>query len=287
MSEETARVAFDRLQDALNRAVIADDRARIDEALERPIPDDVLAIPAFHARLRRSRGNTYCRIGDYEAAEAEYSAGFGAVPYAVRGDYLLDWAMASVMRLYLPGSVTDKHVACRRCIQVLEAADEQAGFTADAPYLLASTAAIRAFVYTYLGEVAAARSHLEAIATPTLPTGSPDDPGLASFFTQLPKGLAAALELRDAILVGSLCMAVVTGRENAQLGTDLLPVGQQFATALMLRRDTPKFHNSWWSLIQFAPELSPAFPVVRQFAERMRSGADPDRMARFVDSACA
>jgi hypothetical protein len=286
MSEETAHKLFTRHQDALNRAIIVADSARLRSALANPIAAEILAIPALHSRLRRSRGNAYSRLGDLESAEAEYSKGFGDAPYSVRGDYLLDWAMASFTRLFLPGPTETKRSACRRCIHVLEAADEQADYMRDAPYLIASTHSIRAFVHTYLGEPGNARPDLESIRPPTLPPGSTDDPELASFFSQFPKALAAALEQRDKTLLRSICSAVLTGGESARLEATSLPAGEYFATALLLRRDVPKFHDSWWGLVRLADELTPAFPVLRQFAARTRNSADFARIAGYVNSAC-
>ncbi|HEX6041578.1 hypothetical protein [Longimicrobium sp.] len=285
MSEETAQKLFTRHQDALNRAILAADWARLTSDLAKPIASEIVAIPALHSRLRRSRGNAYSRIGDVDSAEVEYSKGFGDAPYSVRGDYLLDWAMASFTRLFLPGTTEAKRSACGRCIHVLEAADDQADYMRDAPYLLASTHSIRAFVHTYLGESGSARSDLESIRPPTLPPGSTDDPELASFFSQFPKALAAALEQRNKTLLRSICSAVLTGGESARLDVTSLPAGEYFATALLLRRDVPKFHDSWWGLVRLAHELAPAFPVLRQFAARMRTSADFARIAGYVNSA--
>lgn len=282
----TARTAFDRAQGALNRAVLAGEEPLIYAALSRPIPEAVRVVPALLSRLHRSRGNTFCRIGEYESAEAEYAEGFSSAPYEDRGDYLLDWAMASVTRLFLPGTQAEKRAACQRCIHVLEAANEQAGFTPDAPYLIASTNAIRAFVHVYLGNSADARTHLKAISPPTLPPGAQMDPGLFSFFTQLPKGIAAALELRDGALLSALCATALTGREHAEVDTSSLSVGQQLVLVLASRRDMPKFHDSWWAFVRLAPSLAPRFPVLQQFAKRMETSSDPARVATFVNSAC-
>lgn len=286
MVDDNVRRAFDRALGTLNRAVMADDEARIRIALANPVPAEVLRVPALLARLRRSRGNTFVRIGEYEAAEAEYSAGFPHAPYDVRGDFLLDWALASVSRLFLPGTQAEKRSACIRCIQVLEAADDQADFTSDAPYLIASTNAVRGFVNVYLGDNSAARKYLEAIRPPTLPPRAQDDPDLASFFTQLPKGIAAALDLRDGAVLRSVCRAALTGREDALVEVDSLSTGEQCAMVLTLRRDTPKFHETWWGMVRLASALEPKFSVLRQLAKRMQAGADPVRFATFVDSAC-
>jgi hypothetical protein len=286
MPESTARTAFDRAESALNRAVMANDEARIRAALSRPIPKEINIVPALLSRLHRSRGNTFCRIGEYEPAEAEYSAGFPSAPYEDRGDYLLDWAMASVTRLFLPGTQLEKRSACQRCIHVLEAANEQAGFTPDAPYLVASTNAIQAFVHLFLDDREDAQAHLNAISPPTLPPGAQMDPGLSSFFTQLPKGIAAALELRDGAVLSALCATALTGREHARVDTSSLSVGQQLVHVLWCRRDMPKFNESWWGLVRLASSLAPSFPVFQQFATRMKTSADPARVAAFVDSAC-
>jgi antitoxin component HigA of HigAB toxin-antitoxin module len=265
---------------------MANDEARIRAALKNPVPDELRAVPSFLARLHRSRGNSYCRIGEYAAAEAEYAAGFSYAAYEDRGDYLLDWAMASVLKLFLPSTPPEKRAACLRCIHVLEAANEQAGFTPDAPYLLASTNAIRAFVHMYLGDQKHAEAHLKAISPPTLPPGAQTDPGLSSFFTQLPKGIAAALELRDGVVLGALCATALTGHEHTRVDTSSLSVGQQLVHVLSCRRDVPKFHDNWWALVRHASALAPRFPVLRQFAKRMETGVDPARVATFVDSAC-
>ena len=274
------------MSDALNGAVRRNDADEARRVLAEPLPDAVRAIPAIHARLRRRRGNTFSWAGEHEAAHAEYSAGFADVQYSERGDYLLDWAMASVTPLFLPGSAAMKRASCRRCIHTLDAAVDQAAYTSDAPYLHASVASVRAFIYTYLGETKAVQEQLQSIILPSLPSETQEEDALDSFYSQVPKALFAALELRSASAVRPICALLLSSREASRLDVDSISPGVLFATVVAKRMDTPKFARSLAATLLHVPALAPTFPVTRQLAQRMPGYIDPERIASFVDSAC-
>ncbi|CAA9335873.1 MAG: hypothetical protein AVDCRST_MAG68-3358 [uncultured Gemmatimonadetes bacterium] len=286
MAETDPIQLLTRFRTALNRAVHANAIAETRHLLAQPIPREVLAVPAIHAQVRRLRGNTFTRLGDLDAAHAEYSAGFAEVPYSVRGDYLLDWAMTSVTPLFRPGPAEAKRASCLRGIHTLEAANDQAGYAAEGPYLRGSVASVRAFLHVYLAQPGAAQEQLRAIDLPALPPGSQGDPSLASFYSQMPKAFIAALELRSADAVERLCGGLLTKGEAARLDADALTPGGTFAAMVLLRTDTPKFLSSLAGFVHHAPALAPAFPVLRQLNQRLHGVLDPARIATFVDSAC-
>ncbi|HYW08154.1 MAG TPA: hypothetical protein VE913_14420 [Longimicrobium sp.] len=286
MSTDEANRALVRISEAMNGAVRRNDADDARRVLAEPLPDAVRAIPTIHARLRRRRGNTFSWAGEHDAAHAEYSAGFADVQYSERGDYLLDWAMASVTPLFLPGSAAAKRASCRRCIHTLDAAGDQAAYTSDAPYLHASVASVRAFIYTYLGETEAVREQLRSIVLPFLPPEAQQDVALDSFHSQVPKALFAALELRSAPAVRPLCAFLLSSREASRMDVGSLSLGVLFATVVARRMDTPKFARSLAGTLLHVPALAPTFPVTRQLAQRMSGHIDPARIASFVDSAC-
>ena len=286
MSTDEANRALDRISGALNRAVRVNDTDEARRVLAEPLPDALMTIPALHARARRRRGNTFSWAGEHEAAHAEYSAGFADVLYSERGDYLLDWAMASITPLFLPGRADTKRASCRRCIQTLDAAEEQAPYTSEAPYLQASVASVRAFVYTYLGDSRKAAEQLSLIVLPALPAEAQTDPYLESFYTQVPKALLAALELRSASALRPICTALLSTREASQTDLVSLTPGALVATVITRRMDTPKFARSLAATLLHVPALAPTFPVTRQLGQRLAGHFDPARISTFVDSAC-
>jgi hypothetical protein len=284
MSSRTPESAFNDLVGRYNAAVIAGSPEGIARALALPIPESILRCPELHGRFRRRRGNTMCRIGLNDAAEREYGLGFYDTLVAEKGDFLLDWAMAAFARLFSPSTPAEKDAAVQRCLEVLGLADGFAGELPDSRYLLASTAYIRAFLFVRGGNAAAAKGQLANIELPPLRQGFEDDEQLVSFFTQLPKGFFAALELKDPDLLRQVTRAALLASELSVLWSSPTSAGEQFLFTLSARVDTPKFRDGWMAILDFIHLLFPAFPITRRFRMLLGEGVGPTELALYIDS---
>lgn len=281
-----AKREFDALVHAYDSAIIYGDAIQVREALARSLPAALLEAPDLHAELRRRRGNAYTRIGQPSYAEGEYAAGFPHAPVEMQGDYLLDWAMAPFSRMFIDGSGEEKRSACRRCLHVLGAAEDLATRMKDPAYLLASTHCIRAFVLTYLGDRQGAIEELVQVRGDPHPPALQHDPALYAYWTQLPKGLCAALESRERELITRISSAALLEPEWEFLSGRNPSPGATLVSAVAWRSDTPKFRDAWWYGIELAEHLSPAFPLLSQFRSRVAEGGQPADLARYVDDIC-
>ena len=277
---------FEELNGAYNAAAMSHEKSRIIEVLGRPISPVIRERPDLHGLIRRRRGNMFSSIGEYTAAEQEYGLGFYDSPVPAKGDYLLDWAMSAFTLLFLkttqPG---EKNAAAQRCMDILGMADGFAHKVRDSRYLLASTSYVRAFLLVRAGEKSAARDQLARPELGALPPAFREDDSLAQFFTQLPKGLFAALELKDAELLCKLTQAILSKDEAAAVGDGTFSAGELFMFMLGVRLDVPKFRDSWTALLEFIHMLFPAFPITRRF-RRILMGNEHLDPAEFIDVLC-
>jgi len=285
MRFDAAQHDLDELCGAYNAAVIRNDHDIIAQALAIPIPESIRERPALHGLLRRRRGNTFCRIGEYAAAEREYELGFFESALSDKGDYLLDWAMGPFTLVFIPTTPPqEKEDAARRCLEILDLAEGFADDLPDPRYLLASTSSVRSLLLVRAGETAAAREQLGRITPGTLQPGFREDRSLSAFFTQRPKGLFAALELEDADLLRQVTATLLTDEEEAALRARPASAGEAFLLMLSARMDVPKFRDSWTALLSQIHVLFPAFPATRHLHVMLTGGAPPAETARFIDS---
>jgi hypothetical protein len=285
MRFDAAQHDFDELNDAYNRAVISGDHDMIARALAIPIPESIRERPELHGLLRNRRGNTFSRIGQIAAAEREYELGFFESALSDKGDYLLDWAMGAFTLLFIPTTPPrEKEDAARRCLDILHRAEGFADDLPDPRYLLASTSSVRALLLVRAGETAAAGEQLARITSGPLRPGFHEDQSLSAFFTQSPKGLFAALELKDADLLRQVAAALLTEAEEAALRARPASAGEAFLFMLSARMDVPKFRDSWTALLGQIHVLFPGFPITRRFRAMLNGGAQPADIIRFIDS---
>lgn len=285
MATLSAEQEFDALVGSYHAAIGVRDAALVAECLAKPIPASVRWSPLLHARLRHLRGNAFCQLGDTALADREYGLGFYETPPEAKGDYLLDWAMASFARLFEPGSAAEKRDARRRCLEILGLADAFANEVEDGRWLRASTGHARAFLFVLQGERAAARAQLAAIDLPALGPGFQNDPRLDVFFTQLPKGILAALELEDGPLIRHVTMGAFSELERAELQFQSSTVGLQLLLTMSIRSGIPRFRDSWWSLLENVPRLAPAYPTARRFCALLARDAEWSELEAFVEEA--
>lgn len=285
MRFDAAQHDFDELCGAYNGAVIRNDHDMIAQALAIPIPESVRGRPELHGLLRHRRGNTFSRIGQIAAAEREFELGFFDSALSDKGDYLLDWAMGPFTLVFIPTTPPEeKEDAARRCLDILDRAEGFADDLPDPRYLLASTSSVRALLLVRAGETAAAREQLGRITPGALQPGFREDQSLSAFFTQSPKGLFAALELKDAALLRQLTAALLTEAEEAALRAKPASAGEAFLLMLSARMDVPKFRDSWTALLNHIHVLFPAFPATRRLRVLLNRGAQPAEVIRFIDS---
>lgn len=288
MRKDTAEREFESLVHRYNTAVIGGDADELARQLALPIPESVRRNPALHGRIRRSRGNAFCRMGQVDEGEREYELGFHETPAKDRGEYLLDWAMASFQRVFTSETAAEKTGAAQRCLEVLGFADAFDSAAGDDPYLRASVSCIRAFILVFVGDEAGARDALAAIRLPPLPRAYRDDNRLVSFLTQAPKGMVAALELRDTAAIRQLALGLAKEQERAFLRAGSATAGMNLLFTLGRRSgEVPKFSDSWRALVESAHLLFPRYKLFRRFRSLVMQDAPPEEIARFIDESCA
>jgi hypothetical protein len=284
MREESAERDFQTLVDLYNGAILYGDAVSIAESLAIPIPESVLNSPELHAKLRRFRGNAFTRIGQSETAEREYERGFYETPAEEKGDYVLDWAMASFARLYDPAESTNRTAICDRAVEVLGLSDQLAESSDHSSYTFACTSYARAFLFVYRGDYSSARAELARPALKPLPRNYRTDERLKSFFTHLPKGMLASLEAKDESLTRQVALAGQTESEIRQLLGHQVSTGAQFVQMMSRRTDVPKFYSSWAATIDLIHELFPKFQTARRFRLLLTKNAHPRQLAAFIDA---
>lgn len=283
--EQHAKRAFDDLVNSYNIAARLNDESMMAMALAIPIPESVLRHPELHSKIRRYRGNTFVRIGQNAAADREYEMGFYEAEPEERGDYVLDWAMASFARLYDPKDGAASETIVERCLEILGLSDQLATEASHSSYTLVCTSYARAFLYVFCGDRAAAKTELARHSLPVLPPGYRTDLRLNSFFTHLPKGLLAALELKDQQLIRAVSLGGLVSSERRQFSDDSASAGTQFIQVIAQRsHDVPKFGSSWVITLELIHLLFPRFQTSRRLRLLVKGRSEPRELAAFVDS---
>ena len=284
MQPTTPDREYFRLVESYNASMIERDQEGLARALAVPIPEMVLRTPHLHARIRHLRGNSLCWLGLNRAAEHEYGLGFYESPKDEKGDYLLDRGMAAFAGLFT-GSFEDRSAAATRCLEVLDLANQHVDELADPKYLIAAIASVRAFIFVHAGNAERAREELLRIRPEPLPREfSAEDTKLASFFTQLPKGLLAAIELKEPALLARLSAAILSPEEADSVMSTQMSAGEQLLYTLSMRVDVPKFRDGWVVLVDAVHLLFPKFPRSRRFRSLASSEAEFQQLTGFLNS---
>jgi hypothetical protein len=284
MQRESAERDFQELVDLYNVTLRLADNPATAVSLAIPIPRSVLNTPELHARLRRFRGNAFTRIGENDAADREYELGFYETPVDERGEYVLDWAMATFARLYDPAESATPSVIGDRCMEILGLSDRLSEESSNFDYTAACTHYVRAFLHVYLGDNSFASAELAVPSLPPLPPQYLTDERLRSYFTHLPKGLLAAVELRDEVLLRQVTLGGFRDSEQRQLESRSASVGSQFMNLILNRTDVPKFHSSWALTLETIQLLAPGYPNARRLRSMVTRRAGAQQIVALVNS---
>lgn len=272
---------MERIAAIYQEMISHNDYYQMRKVLEKPVPDAWKVNNSFYGGMQFLRGKMAGSLLRIDEADAAFEAGYEPFNNDQKWFFCFDWAVAMQHTLTLPAATpAQKGKALQKAIQVLGMAKQHSRGLRYEKEMLLGAACLHAFLLCYIGEGDEAQALFNDMEFTPLAPDAYGQEDINTFFSLLPYGFWAAIELKDGDLLRNLCRPISTGHP------DML---REASPVLCMRRAFGNLFEKGVRLGNIAQEnlmntghhYAPEMPHLREFLVHLAK-KDEEAINRFI-----
>jgi|ERR1035437_2728530 tetratricopeptide (TPR) repeat protein len=234
----------------------------------------------FYSLLCHARGKVFNFLDRIDEADTCYEEGWKNYRDDRRWHFCFDWANTLCAKLIKNINSDEKAKAIQKAFNIFDLAKKWSKGIEFEKYNLMAADGRKAFCLLYLGEHEEARHLFGNFDFSPIPLDDFDDPMLNMFFGEIAYSFAAAIDLRDSVLLRNLCKIIATGRPEIILEpSPQLCMRKSFGNTHERGRD--EITNKFGHLIGNRAAYALDFPNLGEFLEYINVGNEVEMNRYF------